>query len=137
MKFYEILSHTADLRIKATGTVMAELFAAGLEGVCHILKPGFDFTKEPDIYIEIEVSSFDISSLFVDFLAEALFIMHSEKLLLAAANMSFGGAKSLHAVCAGYKADMFDKDVKAITYHEAEIITNSSGLIECTIVPDI
>lgn len=135
---FEILSHTADVRIKANGNTIPELFAAALQGLCSVLKPDFDFLSEPEIITEeISISSFDMTTLLIDFLAEALFQMHNEKALYYSCRIELTENNSLSAVFAGRKIDCFEKDVKAITYHEAEIITNQSGYMECIFVPDI
>lgn len=135
---FEILSHTADVRIKATGNTIPELFAAALLGLCSVLKPEFDILPEPEILTkEISISSLNMTTLLIDFLAEALFQMHNEKALFYSCRIELTENISLSAVFAGRKIDCFEKDVKAITYHEAEIITNQSGSLECIFVPDI
>jgi SHS2 domain-containing protein len=138
MKNYELLSHTADIRIKAEGSSYTELFEAALLGLCSVLKPDYDYFIEPDYSsIEIMISSYDRTTLLVDFLSEALYEMHNEKVILYSCNLKFNVGNILTVKFLGRKIDAFDKDVKAITYHEAEIIQNSDGNFECVIVPDI
>jgi SHS2 domain-containing protein len=138
MKYYELLSHTADIRIKAEGSSIEELFEAALSGLCALLKPDFDYFNETDFTTkEITISSFDRTTLLVDFLSEALYEMHNEKVLLYKCDIKFRDGNILTVKFSGRKIDAFDKDVKAITYHEAEIIQNAGGNFECVIVPDI
>lgn len=138
MKQFELLSHTADIRIKAIGSTYHELFEAALLGLCTVLKPDFDYTARPDYdSIEIIISSYDNTTLLVDFLSEALYEMHNEKVILYSCDLNFNIGNILTVKFSGRKTDAFDKDVKAITYHEAEIVKNADGNFECIVVPDI
>ena len=118
---FELLEHTADVRILAKGESKEKLFLAALEGLCEVILPGSSKSNENQIKIEVEVSSFDASSQIIDFLAEALYYMYEQNIILNKANFDDLDENYLKCILSGYKVDEFHEDVKAVTYHEAEI----------------
>lgn len=64
--------------------------------------------------LRLELASLDISSLLIDFLSTILTLSYENKAIFC-----------------------FDKDIKAVTYHEAEVKKNDQGKYETTIVFDI
>ncbi len=138
MRNFELLSHTADVRIHAEGSTIEDLFLASLLGLCSVLSPEADFNRETNVAADpVTVNSSDCTSLLIDFLAEALYLMYRDHTLLFTCSLELHGTNSITATFGGVKADGFDNDVKAVTYHEAEVLVNDNGDYECTIVLDI
>lgn len=117
---YQVLGHTADLRLKISARTKKELFKQALKGMMSILK---EKPKEKEkISKEIEIESFDLVSLLVDFLNEALYNVYANKAIFSAVEFEFFSENKLRATISGYKIENgFDEDIKAVTYHEAEI----------------
>lgn len=138
MKSHKILAHTADTRLYAEGSSRAELFEAALEGMNRIIKKnGCGENGEFPLVKNIAVSSVDFTSLLIDFLSEVLAFSHEERALFCRVEFSKLTENDLVAKIFGKKADGFDEDIKAVTYHEAEIRKNEKGNWETVIVFDI
>src|SRR3989344_1831538 len=70
---FEILEHTADLRIKAWGKTKEELFKNALRGMAYVQKPELRIANgELRITKKIKVESNDATTLLIDFLSAAL-----------------------------------------------------------------
>lgn len=135
---YKISSHTADLRLEIYGKTLEELFVNAAEALADILaghKPPLLHIKEAKE--KIEIRSVSLNALLVDFLNEilarsqinkAIYRVHDSKVIMHDSR--------LEAELVGAKVSKFDKDVKAVTYHEAEI-KNESGTWKTKLVLDI
>lgn len=138
MKSFEIISHTADAEIAALGTTLEELFPAALEGMNEMLKPGFCKDAEGGtIEKEVEISAADATLLLVDFLSEILTASHEEKAVFCRAEFKLLDETSLQAVLRGARTSAFGRDIKAVTYHKAEIRKNEKGNWETHVVFDV
>ena len=146
MKSCKILEHTADARLKIEASTLPELFEVAMEGMMSIAKesriknqacPTGLFRRESKIKRSIEIRSPDKTALLVDFLNEVLYQMHvNEEIYNEVIFLEFSEIK-LKAEIYGQKVDEFDEDIKAVTYHEAEVIKNDDGNFETVIVLDI
>jgi SHS2 domain-containing protein len=138
MKSFQIISHTADVRIKTQAGDIESLFEVALEGLVSILNPDHHSTNNEDlITIDISVSSVDKTSLLIDFLSEALTQMYIRHALIKKVKFHEFSDKFLSASFMAFTISNFTVDVKAVTYHEAEIKINNLDEYECTIVLDI
>src|SRR3989338_310971 len=80
---FEILEHTADLRIKAWGKTKEELFKNALRGMAYVQKEEARIKKqESRITKKVQVKSTDMTALLIDFLSEVLTQRVFEKFLL-------------------------------------------------------
>src|SRR5205823_8260359 len=69
---YEILQHTADVRLRVTASSLEELFADALQGLMAVMgTPVGAHSVRPETE-EIELDSVDLTAVLVDFLNEAL-----------------------------------------------------------------
>ena len=75
---YEILKHTADIRLHVTANSYKYLLSEALAGVCNTLKEHVD-KSSPEIVRNAIVESADRTALLVDFLNEALALAHINK----------------------------------------------------------
>ncbi|MFD2203432.1 archease [Shivajiella indica] len=138
MKSLEYLPHIADVRMKIQGSSEEELFRAGLEGIGRILKA--DVFEKPQQAIEIiaiSLVSVDMTSLLVEFLNEVLMFSHIQKAVFFDLEIQHIGKKEIIAKIFGSRVGAFDEDIKAVTYHEAQVKKNKSGMFETIIVLDI
>lgn len=138
MHNFIILPHTSEIRLRAEGDTIEELFIASLEGMNSIIKN--DFSREMSMmnYRDIvSVSSKDVSMLLVDFLSEMLTLSHQFKAVFHTVDFMEFGNTSLTANIEGDRVDGFDEDIKAVTYTEAEIKKNEHDNFETIIVFDI
>lgn len=140
MKSYKIKSHTADIRLEVTGNSIAELFTAALEGMASILKVNIrpdTFAKRFFIKQAIMIRSLDTTALLIDLLSEVLSLTYVKKALFTQMSFQKLSDRELEACIYGTRTESFDEDIKAVTYHEAEITKNSDGTFSTIIVFDI
>lgn len=138
MKSVVLIPHTGEMAIKVEADTLEGLFTAALQGMNKILKK--DYKEELDkhaITQEILLSSVDITSLLIDFLSEALTISSINKAIFPYIEFLELGETTLHAHLIGAKVDNFTTDIKAVTYHNAEVKKNDKGNFETMIVFDI
>lgn len=136
MKKFEILPHTADLRIKAFGATKEELFKNSLIGMSSFIKKSI-INRNPEIEKEIKIQSTDINNLLIDFLSEVLTLSDINQEVYFDVKFNKFSDTELEAKIFGVRVDEFDEDIKAVTYHEINIKKNKDGLLEATVVYDI
>ncbi|MEW5907737.1 MAG: archease [Patescibacteria group bacterium] len=138
MSPFEILPHTADIRLKVSGKNLQDLFEQAVLGMAQILKQ--DISKSYFKYqiskIKIKVKADNETILLIDFLSEVLTASYEEKTVFYKVNFLKITENELDAEIFGGKIDSFDEDIKAVTYHEAKIKKINSGY-ETIIVFDI
>lgn len=138
MKTIEYLPHIADLRLRIEADTLEELFEAGLKGMSTILKKDFcNSMTEFNIERQVNIDSNDITSLLVDFLSEALTKSYVEHALFCELSVVKLTDQTLIATIRGTRVDSFDEDIKAITYHEADVKKNQNGNWETLLIFDI
>ncbi|MBI1974838.1 MAG: archease [Parcubacteria group bacterium] len=137
-KPFEILGHTADLRLRVTGKTEEELFRNALRGMASIQSPQASKPISPKAKKrEVKVQSPDVSALLIDFLNEVLYLSNvSKEVYVDVAFSKFSGIE-LEGELSGVPVEKFDKDIKAATYHEAEVKQNEEGFYEATVIVDI
>lgn len=133
---FEILPHQADVRILAKGSDYEKLFRAALQGLCEIIFHESQKDKPPSNTKQIIVESNDNTTLLIDFLSEVLSLSHQNKVLFCEVNFEKLTECYLKAEISGYEVDGFDEDVKAVTYHEANVVF-VNGVYQTVIVLDI
>ncbi|PIP24320.1 MAG: hypothetical protein COS25_02355 [Candidatus Nealsonbacteria bacterium CG02_land_8_20_14_3_00_37_10] len=134
MKKYEILEHKADLKIRAFGKDLKELFENAMIGMFESAKYEGGGRK---IKKEIKVSSLDLLSLLVDFLSEALYQSQINKEIYNDIKFTKLIDTELEAELIGQKVERFGEDIKAVTYHNLEIKQNKNKIWEGTVLFDI
>ncbi len=155
-KKFEILSHTADARVKVFGKTKEELFRNAMLVMVEILKspacakasagrqisiPPWRDKSQNLLRKKVSIKSPDIDSLLVDFLSEVLYQSQVNKVVYCDAEFSEFSDTEIEAEISGFKVDSFDEDIKAVTYHELEIKKSSpaggTGGFETIIVFDV
>jgi len=142
MKKFEFLDHPADLKIKAFGKTKEELFFNMLLGMEENLKP--ELARETDKK-EIKISSLDSETLLVDFLSQVLYLNHINQAVyndikfnkFTNLSINSGQAAELEGELIGRKVKSFGEEIKAVTYHDLEIIQKDSDKWEATVLFDI
>ena len=132
---YEILPHTADLRIRGRGKTLAELFRNSLRGMAAVMQPQA-LERKPDAEREIAITSPYQPTLLIDFLAEALTLAQINSEVYT--DVLFGELtpNSLRAILSGVRVSELAEDIKAVTYHNVEVKETDEGY-EATIIYDI
>lgn len=135
---YQEIDHTADKGFKVEAENLQELFETSVLGLAHMCREDLADSAETasESYI-IDVESEDITGLLVDFLSEILTMSHIHRMVFLKAEIDQLEEKKIRAEIYGKKVDYFDEDIKAVTYHQADIRKNNKGNYETTIVFDI
>lgn len=132
------LTHTADVRLRVTADTLPKLFELSLNSLNQLLVAHFngdDF--KATITEHIDLKSADTTSLLVDFLSEVLTLSHVHKAIFIDFEIEKMSDRTLSATLYGRGIDAFEKDVKAVTYHEADVKVNDEGDWETIIIFDI
>ena len=135
MNRFELLEHTADIKMRVFGNSLEEVFENAAYGMACIQK---NRIKDEEIRIKkkIEVESIDIETLLVDFLSEILTLSDTyQEAYLKASNIEIKNNR-IKAEIEGFKVEEFDEDIKAVTYHEAKV-EEKNGKWEAEIIFDI
>jgi len=131
-----MLEHTADVRIFVQGDSLEELFLDAVYGMMEILKPKVDNQKQ-GTQRAITLEAVDITALLIDFLNEVLLASQIYKEAYNKVIFKTLSLRSLEAILRGVAVRSFDEDIKAVTYHEAEIRRTEDGKWETMIIFDI
>lgn len=140
-KFYEVLDHPADLRIKVYGQIMEELFINAATAMAQVLKgdTNIKMSTNDTNRIQIKIKSLDSNSLLVDFLNEILSRSQINKAVYLASEVKFQNLKKgalLNSKLISSPVKRFDEDIKAVTYEDLNI-KKIGRLYQTNIVFDI
>jgi SHS2 domain-containing protein len=133
---YELAQHIADVRLLVSGGSLEELFRDAVRGMYAVMRG----TPAPDAQpvrrtITVEDSA-DRTALLVDFLNEVLHRSHVAREMFDDVTFTRLEELSLEATLTGTAPADFDEDVKAVTYHEADVVERE-GVWHTTLVFDI
>lgn len=126
---YCYLDHTADIGCEVSGKTRRQLFE-------HAGKALFSLIVSPDLIVEREeipvvVSGMDTADLWVSFLRELLYLVNGTQFIGRSVVVTRMDNTSLTGVVRGEQLDLPRhrplREVKAVTYHEAEVTRTPSG----------
>ncbi|MGM0545447.1 MAG: archease [Bacteroidota bacterium] len=134
----KMLPHTADVALLITSETLPGLFRLGLQSLNNLLKPDYaPKMNEAKVTEVIELKSPDRTTLLIDFLSEVLTLSQIHKAIFSDFDINRMTDCELSATLSGKKVDLFDEDVKAVTYHEANMSLNEDGDWQTKIIFDI
>lgn len=136
MQKYTFVEHTADTKLNLEASTLMELFQVALLALAELIHAKA-INEKPATSQEITISSTDTTSLLIDFLAEVLALSHMRTTVFTEVKFHSLTSTMLTAKIYGVPVDRFEKDVKAVTYHEAEVKTTKSGTFETSVIFDI
>ncbi|HET7436309.1 MAG TPA: archease [Thermoanaerobaculia bacterium] len=116
---YDLIPHIADVRLRVAASSREELFADAMHGlfaVMHARAAGEPVART----IDVEDSA-DLTSLLVDFLNEVLHRAQVAGELFTGATFTRLDETNVRAELTGVAPAEFEEDVKAVTYHEADV----------------
>ena len=133
---FKILPHTADLKIRVFGKTKEELFENAMigmfEGARYEQK-----VKSQKLKVKIKIESQDLPSLLVDFLNEVLYLAETKKEIYQKVNFKKLTEKEIEAELIGKKLKRMGVQVKAVTYHDLDILQRKDKTWEATVLFDI
>lgn len=131
---FEVLSHTADLRIRVYGASLAELFRHALLGMFQSASPTWG--EGAVVHRPIVVGATDRNALLVDFLSEALGLSDINNESYTDIEIQKFSDTELRGTLLGQPIKRFTLEIKAVTHHRLEI-QEKNGRWEAEIVFDI
>jgi SHS2 domain-containing protein len=132
---FEEVEHTADWALRVRGRDYRELLVNAAHGMSHLL------VSDPaairmDVERRFELDAFDDESLLVEWLSELAYWAEAEMLVFQEFELSQVTPEHLEAVVRGGPVPSLQKHIKAVTYHNLEIVETEDGL-EATVVFDV
>ena len=132
---FEEVEHTADRALRIFGINLKELMISAAQGMTQLMVG--DASKiSTEIEKSIKLQAIDAESLLVEWLSELAYWAETEMLIFKKFRITDVSATRLQATVLGGKAAELEKHIKAVTYHNLEIIQTPQGL-EVTIVFDV
>lgn len=131
---FEVVSHTADLAVKAWGANLPELFQSMLDGYRFLLAHDVGIAKNQ--VQEIKISADDAESLLVRFLNRLVYLFDTEAFFPVKANLEFDGFNLTAAVSGITFTGTAKHCIKAATYHGLSIVRVDSLLVATIIFDD-
>lgn len=133
---YEILEHTADLKIKSYGQDLPELFANSALAMTEFIF-GEEVSEREAVETEIvEVEAGDVESLLVNWLSEILFLSATKyRAYIVYGIKEFTNKKIIAKV--GLCEATAEEDIKAVTFNDLKIKQERDGAWSSIVVYDI
>ena len=132
---FEEVEHTADRALRIYGSDMQALFANAVRGMNSILVA--DISVIPlQVEKQIELEAMDPESLLVEWLSEFAYWAETEMLIFVKFDLKTTTPTRIQAIVTGGKAANLEKHIKAVTYHNLEIVAAEDGLT-ATVVFDV
>jgi len=135
-KFYQVLEHKADLKIRVFGKTKEELFENAMVGMFE----GAKYQKKPKVQssqLKVKIKSIDLISLLVDFLSEILYLVETKKLVFEKVKFKKFTEKEIEAELIGRPLKRMGVHIKGVTYHDLNIHQEKDGTWQATILFDI
>ena len=129
---FVVEEHTADIRLRLRAASIEELFADGVRGLMAVMKPAH-LAESSKVTIEIEAP--DLTALLVDFLNEILLRVQTRSEAFEPESFVLLDSRVV-ATLGARRTEGFEEDVKAVTYHEADVV-NDGGVWSTTLVLDV
>jgi len=133
---FEELAHTADLEIRVWGEDLGSLFRQAAAGMIQLsgvegLTEGISSVKQ-----NISLEAMDFEGLLILFLEELLYRLTEDYMVYEIRKLSISSEYTLKAKLKGAQIKSYQRDIKAVTYHNLNIRTTADGY-EVNIVFDI
>jgi SHS2 domain-containing protein len=130
----EEIEHTADWALRIRAETLEELFAQAAKGMFALIGQA-DLDANP-IQRPITLGAPDLETLLVTWLEELLYVLETEGLMLSICELRILSDTQLLATIGLQPVKEQLKEIKAVTYHQLDIMQDSEGY-QVTIVFDV
>ncbi len=132
---FEEIEHTADRALRIYGSNLEELLLNAARGMNSLMVTKHTPCSEhQEKFVELE--AMDTESLLVDWLSELAYWAEIEMLVFHEFKIESVSPTHLRAKIYGSRVTQLEKHIKAVTYHNLEIIETDKGLA-ATVVFDV
>ena len=132
---YEEIEHTADWALRLFGRDLRELLINGARGMVSLLVAAPE-TIPLEREARLALDAVDAESLLVNWLSELAYWAEMEGVIFREFELIEVKPTALRAVVRGGRAPDLKKHIKAVTYHDLEIVEQEEGLV-ATVVFDV
>ena len=132
---FEEIEHTADWALRIRGRDLPELLLNAAGGMNSLMASNLDDIPL-DVEQQIELEAIDAESLLVDWLSELAYWAEVEGYIFRQVELHEATPTRLRATVRGGHTSDLTKHIKAVTYHNLEIVETEGGL-EATVVFDV
>jgi len=133
---YQITEHTADMRMNVEAQNLRQLFKDSIKGMLNTLKTENPEANKTTVKRTVAVQSSDITALLIDTMNEVLSLAQIHRETYPKIFIRKLSKTAIVAELEGMKVEKFEKDIKAVTFHEANV-EKKEGLWKTTIIFDI
>lgn len=124
---FELVHHIADVRLRVAAPTLEDLFRDSLRGMYAVMRGETEAGAQAvRCAIAVEDSP-DTTALLVDFLNDVLHRAHVAREMFTAVAFTRLDGTSVTAELSGFAPAAFEEDVKAVTYHEADVRREGEG----------
>ena len=133
---YEFLEHTADVKFRAEGSTIEEMFSSAADALNETIRGDIKILEQNER--SFEVTGKDNEELLYNFLEEFLGLLDAEDFLVEKIKSIDINDLKLKCVVIGDAAESykFTNDVKAVTYNEM-FVNEKDGKFVCEVVLDV
>jgi SHS2 domain-containing protein len=121
MRDFQVLEHTADVGIRASGASLEETFEAATEGLASILGA---WRPSTGVSRRIDIEPADLGAQLVDWLSEVIYLQDSLDAVIAGVQVdrvSKNGTTGTIELASRGDETLEGTAVKAITYHQLRV----------------
>ena len=133
---YQVLEHTADLKIRAFGKTKQGLFKNMMIGMQTGLRPKFRF-RVPSFSTKIKIESENLEALLIDFLNEINYLNEINLAIYKEIYFEEFSDTLIQAEILGKKIKRFGLQIKGATFHDLDIHEQENGIWQATVLFDI
>jgi SHS2 domain-containing protein len=132
---FKEIEHTADRALMIYGSDLQELLINAAGGMNSLLVQEYnDFSLQEEKSVELD--AIDSESLLVEWLSELAFWAETELLVFHKFDLHSVSPTHIKATVRGNRVAQLENHIKAVTYHNLEIIQTDAGLT-VTVVFDV
>jgi SHS2 domain-containing protein len=132
---FKEIEHTADRALIIYGSDLRQLLINAAFGMNSLLVPQCD-ASIGQIMKSVALEAIDAESLLVEWLSELAFWAETELLVFNKFDLHSVSSTHVKATIHGNRAAQLENHIKAVTYHNLEIIKTDAGLT-ATVVFDV
>ena len=132
---FEEIEHTADRALRIYGRNFEELLLNAAYGLNSLMGVG-ELTGATPQAKSISLIAEDAEGLLVEWLSELAYWAESEMLVFSKFELQTVSKNQVEATAAGRRVTKLARHIKAVTYHDLEIVETENGLA-ATVVFDV
>lgn len=132
---FEEVEHTADRAVRIYGGNLQELLQNAAKGM-NSLMVSERIPSSRQVKKTIALETLDAESLLVQWLSELVYWAETEMLVFHEFDIDSVSPTHVRATIYGGRANHLDKHIKAVTYHNLQILQTETGLV-ATVVFDV